>query len=150
MTSTGTTATKRSTRSSAASSARTSRARSTRPDITTLTVGSEIFGTVTGVRDFGAFVDVGKNKDGLLHASEADATGAVVADARDRLSTGDRVRLFVKYIDAEGGKLTLTAREPKAALPPQGRSRAVVQPSAAAIAAAAAAFDREKATPAKW
>jgi len=120
---------------SAASTRPRDRPRSTscRHDITTLVVGNSVSGVVTGARDFGAFIDVGVGKDGLLHASEADASGMHVADVRQKLNVGQRVSLYVKTVDAVNGKFTLTAR--KTASRPG--------PSAAAVAASAAAAERE-------
>ena len=77
-------------------------------------MGSAVSGVVTGVRDFGAFVNVGVGKDGLLHVREMD--GAYVADARERYAVGEAVRVFVKSIDAAEQKFTLTARDPAAAM----------------------------------
>lgn len=97
---------------------------------------------MTGVRDFGAFIRIGAGKDGLLHVSDAQADDVQghVADARDVLAVGQRVRVFVKAIDSEAGKFTLTTRPP-VARPEAPRE---VKPSAAASAAMAAAKAREQ------
>jgi len=86
------------------------------------------------VRDFGAFVDVGVCKDGLLHASEMLVTGRVI-DAREHLAVGEQTSVTVKTIYE--GKLTLTCRpvpsRPQPAAPVDVSS--LREPSAAAKAA---------------
>lgn len=75
------------------------------------------------VLNWGAFVDVGVAKDGLLHASEADSAGAYVRDLTSMLTVGDRIEVLVASIDKDRNKLTLTRREPqheKPALSQQG------------------------------
>lgn len=100
-------------------------------DLSRIQAGRAIQGVVTGVRDFGAFININAGKDGLLHAREADARGAHVADMRERLAVGERVSVFVKHVDAAASQFTLTLRDPAAA-------------SAAATAAMAAAAERER------
>ena len=105
---------------SAASTRRTTatpRPRSTRPDITTLTAGAAVEGVVKSIQDFGAFVDVGVSKDGLLHISEADPTGARIRVLQERFAVGDKLQLFIKAIQADKGKFTLTAKDPSAPAP---------------------------------
>lgn len=103
----------------------------------TLTTGKLITGTITGVEPFGAFVDVGCNKDALLHKTEmAEAT----QHARDRLAVGETVRMFVKYIDA-AGKVSLTARDPAVA----SRERAAREAEQAARVKERAAHEAERA-----
>lgn len=113
-----------------------------------------LVGTVTGVCNFGAFVDCGVSKDGLLHCSEVLATGGElrVADVREHLAVGEHIRVRVKAIYE--GKLTLTCRS--ASAPQPAAPRAVKQlaaarshpsrdePSAAAKAAMAAVAGRER------
>jgi small subunit ribosomal protein S1 len=71
----------------------------------TLDVGSVLEGTVTSVRDFGAFVDLG-GIEGLVHVSEL--SHARVAHAQDVVKVGQNVRVQVLRIDPpapdKGGK----------------------------------------------
>jgi ribosomal protein S1 len=41
--------------------------------VKTIHVGQEVEGTVKRVTDFGAFVDIGVGRDGLVHVSEMSA-----------------------------------------------------------------------------
>src|SRR5690606_41516456 len=68
-----------------------------------LEVGAEITGTVTRIKPFGAFVDIG-GLEGLLHVSELDY--GRVGHPKDILSEGESVRVRVTAIDAskEPGK----------------------------------------------
>jgi len=88
---------------STASAASTSR-RGRRPDICTLADGAAVRGVVRGLTTFGAFVDVGCSRDGLLHVSEAAELQLA------RLCVGQRLDLFVKRVDPLKGKLSLSAR----------------------------------------
>merc|ERR1719152_568704 len=104
-------------------------------DISTLLtkVGRAYIGTVTGVRDFGAFVDIGVGKDGLVHVRETDAQGTHVAE---HTHVGKTLTVFVKAVDYTAGKYTLSVRDPTARQQPG--------PSAAAVAAMAAVAERKR------
>ncbi len=84
-----------------------------------LTIGSVVRGTVTGVRDFGAFVDLG-GLEGLIPRSEiAHERGVTTADA---LKAGDVVDVMVREVKEapparQGGpthKITLSLKALKA------------------------------------
>lgn len=62
----------------------------------TLAVGAQLDGTVTSVRDFGAFVDLG-GLEGLVHVSEL--SHARVAHAQDVVKPGQNVRVQVLRIE---------------------------------------------------
>lgn len=62
------------------------------------------------MQDFGAFVDVGVCKDGLLHVSEADIGAFRVADLREHLKVGDTLRVRVKSIEEACARFALTCR----------------------------------------
>ena len=64
----------------------------------TLEVGAQLDGTVTSVRDFGAFVDVG-GIEGLVHVSEL--SHARVAHAQDVVKPGQKVRVQVLRIEKD-------------------------------------------------
>lgn len=73
-----------------------------------LKVGMSLPGTVTNVTDFGAFVDVGVHRDGLVHVSQlADHR---VAHPTDVVSVGDKVQVRVLEIDLERGRISLSMR----------------------------------------
>ena len=52
-------------------------------------VGAKLSGKVSGITDFGAFVDLGDKKTGLVHISEVSNT--FVKDIHEILSVGDEV-----------------------------------------------------------
>lgn len=64
----------------------------------TLEVGAQIEGTVTSVRDFGAFVDLG-GLEGLVHVSELSHQR--VAHAQDVVKPGQKVRVQVLRIEKD-------------------------------------------------
>lgn len=68
-------------------------------------VGEEFEGEVVGIKDFGAFVKLTPNKDGLLHISRV-ANGRV-ARVEDVLGIGDKVKVVVIDVDSNSGKISL-------------------------------------------
>jgi len=65
--------------------------------------------TVTGVQAFGAFVDVGAEKDGLLPTAQLALLGGAVA-------VGQAIgAVFVRQVDLTRGRVTLSPSDPKAA-----------------------------------
>lgn len=75
-------------------------------EIAKLTVGQVVEGTVTEVTDFGAFVRISDNLDGLIHSSEID--WKFVEDPRQILHTGDTVT--AKVISLDGGRVALSLK----------------------------------------
>jgi small subunit ribosomal protein S1 len=75
----------------------------------TLEPGTEMEGIVRSVREFGAFVDIGNGVEGLVHVSEL--SWERVANAADVLQQGQKVRVIVKKIDRQTGKIGLSARD---------------------------------------
>jgi small subunit ribosomal protein S1 len=63
-----------------------------------LEVGAQLEGTVTSVRDFGAFVDLG-GLEGLVHVSEL--SHARVAHAQDVVKPGQRVKVQVLRVEKD-------------------------------------------------
>ncbi|MGL1507638.1 S1 RNA-binding domain-containing protein, partial [Vibrio parahaemolyticus] len=58
--------------------------------------------------DFGAFVDVGVHRDGLVHVSQlADHR---VSHPSDVVNPGDKVQVRVVEIDTERGRISLSMR----------------------------------------
>jgi small subunit ribosomal protein S1 len=74
----------------------------------TLREGMTVKGTVTSLRDFGAFVSIG-SVEGLLPVSEI-AWGRV-ADIREVLTVGQELEVVVKQIDWENDKFSFSIRE---------------------------------------
>jgi small subunit ribosomal protein S1 len=78
--------------------------------VKTLTVGQEVDGVVKRVTDFGAFVDIGVGRDGLVHVSEMSPTR--VARASDIVQEGANVKVWVKELDREKNRISLSMIEP--------------------------------------
>ena len=75
----------------------------------TLEVGTALEGIVRSVRDFGAFVDIGNGVEGLVHVSQLSWDH--VANPADVLQPGQKVRVIVKKVDRQTGKIGLSARD---------------------------------------
>ncbi len=73
-----------------------------------LSEGMRIGGTVTSLRDFGAFVDLG-GLEGLIPLSELGWSR--VKDVRDVLAVGQQVQVVVKTIDREKDKISLSLKD---------------------------------------
>jgi ribosomal protein S1 len=67
-------------------------------------------GRVTRIELFGAFVDFGSERDGLVHISQI--SGERVHRVADVLSEGDEVSVWVQDVDKERGRVRLTMVEP--------------------------------------
>jgi len=74
-------------------------------------VGSIIEGVVTGITNFGAFVELPGGQTGLVHISEV--ADAYVRDVKDYLKDKDRVT--VKVIAIDKGKIGLSIKQAKPA-----------------------------------
>lgn len=71
-------------------------------------------GTVTKIELFGALVDIGAERPGLLHISQMRLDDkAHVNRVTDVVSLGSRVTVWVKNVDAERGLISLTMIEPQ-------------------------------------
>lgn len=70
--------------------------------------GDIVEGKVTKLTKFGAFVDLGEGKSGLVHISEVADT--FVKDINDYLQEGDEVKVKVLKID-EKGKIALSIKD---------------------------------------
>ncbi|MHA3065289.1 S1 domain-containing RNA-binding protein [Lacticaseibacillus saniviri] len=70
-------------------------------------VGAKVPGKVTGITNFGAFVDLGKGQTGLVHISEV--SNSYVKDIHDVLTVGDTVT--VKVMSMKDGKIGLSIRK---------------------------------------
>jgi small subunit ribosomal protein S1 len=89
----------------------------------TLQVGEELTGRVTGLKNFGAFVDVG-GVNGLVHISELD--WSFLEHPAEILKVGQEIKVRVIDVDRERGRVALSR---KACLPdPWPTLSASVQP----------------------
>jgi len=70
-------------------------------------VGSKVQGKVTGITNFGAFVELPGGSTGLVHISEV--ADSYVKDVNDHLKVGDQVE--VKIISEKDGKTALSIKK---------------------------------------
>ncbi len=73
-----------------------------------LTPGMLLEGVITNVTNFGAFVDIGVHRDGLVHISML--ANFYVKDPNDVVKTGQVVKVKVLEADAMKGRINLTMR----------------------------------------
>jgi len=70
--------------------------------------GAELPGKVVSVRDYGAFVDLGANVQGLLHVSEMGWSR--VSSAASVVQAGQEISVQVLKVDPENRKISLSLR----------------------------------------
>ena len=82
-----------------------------------IVVGDIVEGKVTGITNFGVFVDMGEGKTGMVHISEVAQT--YVNQISDFVKVGDTVKAKVLSV-SEQGKISLSIKK---AQEPQKRER---------------------------
>ena len=80
-------------------------------EMSDLTPGMELKGTVRNIVDFGAFVDIGVHQDGLVHISEM--SDRYVKHPLDVVKVGDIVNVRVLSVDEKRGKISLSMKAEK-------------------------------------
>ena len=70
----------------------------------------KLTGTVKKIELFGAFVDVGAGRDGLVHISALSPQR--VNQVTDVVKEGETITVWVRKVDAKAGRLDLTMIEP--------------------------------------
>ncbi len=70
-------------------------------------VGDIVEGKVTGIKDYGVFVDIGEGKSGMVHISEVSRT--YVNDINEHIKLGDEVKAKVLTI-GDDGKIALSIK----------------------------------------
>lgn len=78
-------------------------------DVEKYKVGDILDGEVTGTVDFGIFVKIGNDLEGLVHISELD--WSLVDDPKKLFGVGDMVK--VKVIEVKDGKVSLSIKQLK-------------------------------------
>jgi len=73
-----------------------------------LVPGMVVNGTVRNVVDFGAFVDIGVERDGLVHISEM--SDSFVHNPYNVVAVGDVVRVKIVKVDSERERISLSMR----------------------------------------
>ncbi len=76
--------------------------------IDSLSVGDVLTGSVSGMRDFGAFVDIG-GADGLVHISEL--AWHRVEHPRDVVKVGDEFEVYVLSLDKQEQRISLSRKK---------------------------------------
>ncbi|MDO8590656.1 MAG: polyribonucleotide nucleotidyltransferase, partial [bacterium] len=71
--------------------------------------GERFIGTVVKIAEFGAFVSLNANTDGLVHVSEIAPFR--IDRVESYLKVGDKVPVIVKEIDAERGRIKLSIKD---------------------------------------
>lgn len=72
-----------------------------------IAVGEIVEGKVTGITNFGVFVDLGEGKSGMVHISEVAQT--YVSEIRDHVKENDVVKMKVLNI-TDDGKISLSIK----------------------------------------
>ena len=67
-------------------------------------------GEVTNIELYGAFVDIGSERDGLVHISQISEER--VNRVADVLNKGDKVTVWIQGVEPEQGRISLTMVEP--------------------------------------
>ena len=75
-----------------------------------LTPGMELKGTVRNVTDFGAFVDIGVHRDGLVHISQMAQRR--IKHPSEVVRVGDVVTVWVLEVEKAKNRISLTMRPP--------------------------------------
>jgi small subunit ribosomal protein S1 len=70
--------------------------------------GATVHGTISSIRDFGAFVDIG-GIDGMIPISEIGWSR--VEDIKEHLAIGQEVTAVIKKLDWKAGRITLSLKE---------------------------------------
>jgi small subunit ribosomal protein S1 len=83
---------------------------STPKSIGEVVAGMELSGKVKRIELFGAFVDIGVGKDGLLHISQLGKPD--VRNVEDVVQAGQTLDVFVLKVDQEQGRIALSLTKP--------------------------------------
>ncbi|HOT90505.1 MAG TPA: S1 RNA-binding domain-containing protein [Anaerolineae bacterium] len=67
-------------------------------------------GAITRTELYGAFVDLGLEREGLIHISRL--SDQRVKKVSDQVKVGDKVKVWVQSVDPEAGRIALTMVEP--------------------------------------
>jgi ribosomal protein S1 len=70
----------------------------------------EVTGKVKRVSEYGAFVDIGVGRDGLLHISELSTSRIRKVD--DLVKEGDEINVWIKELDRDKNRISLTMIPP--------------------------------------
>ncbi len=95
-----------------------------------LTVGEIVEGKVTGITNFGVFVDLGENQTGMVHISEV--AQSYVNDIREFVKEGDVVKMKVLNI-GDQGKVSLSIKRAQENVRPERKPKAPPKPDSSFV-----------------
>ena len=72
-------------------------------------IGQHIEGTIKNITPYGAFVDIGDGKIGMIHLQ--DFSVARIKSPYERVKIGQNVNIVVKSIDEEKDRINLSYKE---------------------------------------
>jgi predicted RNA-binding protein with RPS1 domain len=78
-------------------------------DIRTLKPDTALTGRVVRLESFGAFVDIGAGRDGMIHVTEMGR--GYVGSPSELLSVGDEVQVRVLEVDPRRGRISLSMKD---------------------------------------
>ncbi len=78
-------------------------------DIRTLQPDTVLTGKVVRLESFGAFVDIGAGRDGMIHVTEMGR--GYVGSPSEIVSVGDQVEVRVKDVDPKRGRISLSMKD---------------------------------------
>lgn len=93
-------------------------------------VGSVVEGTVTGITNFGAFVELPTGETGLVHISEV--ADVYVTDIHEFVKRADKVKVKILSVDPGGKKIALSIRQAQEGASPARRMPAGPRPGGGA------------------
>ena len=73
-------------------------------------VGTKVEGKVRGFTDYGAFIDLGSNLEGMIHTSDMSWTKKI-NHPQEVLKKGQNVEVMVLAVDGENRKITLGLKQ---------------------------------------
>lgn len=85
-----------------------------------LSVGQIVEGKITGITNFGVFVDLGEGQSGLVHISEV--ARSYVSDIKEHVKLNDVVKMKVINV-GDDGKISLSIKKALEDEKPQRRER---------------------------
>ncbi|MEG1104136.1 MAG: S1 RNA-binding domain-containing protein [Oscillospiraceae bacterium] len=103
-----------------------------------LEIGSIVAGKVTGVKKFGAFVEMEDGSTGMVHISEV--SNEYIQELTDVLSEGQEVKVKVLSISPDG-KVALSIKRPMERPKPRADTGRTWQPRTAAPVAGEPTFE---------
>lgn len=87
----------------------TAQDQSYRKQLEDLNVGDTVEATVTFIKPFGAFCDIGATQEAFLPVS--DICDEFIEDPHEKISQGQRLTARIRYIDLDDQKLKITCRD---------------------------------------